>query len=183
MSADDVDLGARLAAMEARLQQLEHLADERDIGVLMHRYIEACDHVRRAEHTAAMFTEDATWEGANRYREFGVTVGREAIREMFEGTPEQLPLTVHWLTNAVVEVAEGRAAATGRWEVVQAATFGQSATPVWVAARYDNEFRRVDGRWLIHHIRYADVFVTPFDGGGWDVTRYVSPFTGEHRAP
>jgi len=183
VSAADVQMARRLAALEARLAELEPLADERDIGVLMHRYIEACDHVRKAEHTASMFTEDATWEGANRYQEFGVTVGRDAIREMFEGTPEQLPLTVHWLTNAVVDVAADRASATGQWEVVQAATFGQSDTPVWVAARYDNEFRRVDGDWLIHHIRYADVFVTPFDGAGWDVTRYVSPFTGERRSP
>ncbi|MDY7105607.1 MAG: nuclear transport factor 2 family protein [Actinomycetota bacterium] len=125
-----------------------------------------------------MFTEDAIWEGANRYAEFGITKGRDAIRDMFSGTPDQLPLTVHWLTNAVVTVADDRETATGKWEVIQAATFGQSDTQVWVSARYDNEFRRGPDGWLIAHLRYADVFVTPVEDG-WNVTRYVSPFTGE----
>lgn len=172
----------RIAALEARLAALEVLADERDIERLMHRYIEACDHVRQAPYTASLFTEDAVWEGTNRYVEFGVTVGRAAIEEMFVGTPELLPLTVHWLTNPIVDVAADRQTAVGQWEVIQAATFGRSATPVWVAARYDNEFRRTAAGWRIQHIRYADVFVTPFDAG-WHATPYVSPFATDHRSP
>lgn len=175
------ELLARVAALEQQLVQLQLLADERDICRLMHRYIEACDHVRRAEHTASLFTDDAVWEGANRYAEFGVTVGRDAIRAMFEGTPALLPLTVHWLTNPVVDVAPDRASATGQWEVIQAATFGHDGTPVWVAARYHNAFRRTEEGWRISRIRYADVFVTPYDTG-WATTRFVSPFTGE-RSP
>ena len=160
----------------------EPLADERDISRLMHRYIEACDHVRVASYTASMFTVDAVWEGANRYVEFGVTEGRDAIEAMFVDTPELLPFTAHWLTNAVIDVAPDRRSAVGKWEVIQTATFGRSDTPVWVGARYDNEFRKVDGDWLIHHIRYADVFVTPFDQG-WNTTPYVSPFTADGSVP
>jgi hypothetical protein len=168
----------RLAAVERRVAELEPLADERDIETLMHRYIEACDHVRHAPYTASMFTPDAVWEGANRYEEFGVTTGRDAIEAMFVDTPELLPFTAHWLTNPVITVATDRQHATGTWEVIQAATFGRSNTPVWVAARYDNEFRRgPDGGWLIHRIRYTDVFVTPY-ADGWNTTPYVSPFEG-----
>lgn len=176
-AADLQVLLQRLAAVERRVAELEPLADERDIETLMHRYIEACDHVRQAPYTASMFTVDATWEGANRYVEFGVTVGRDAIEAMFVDTPELLPFTAHWLTNPVITVATDRQSATGTWEVIQAATFGRSDTPVWVAARYDNEFRRGPDGWLIHHIRYADVFVTPY-GDGWGTTQYVSPFEG-----
>ena len=176
------ELLAQLAALDARLAALEPLQDERDISRLMHRYIEACDHVRRAPYTASMFTTDAVWEGTNRYAEFGVTEGRDAIEAMFVDTPELLPFTAHWLTNAVVDVAEDRRSAVGRWEVIQAATFGRSGTPVWVAARYDNEFVRTEQGWLIHHIRYADVFVTPFDAG-WAATPYVSPFTEDGSVP
>jgi hypothetical protein len=165
----------RIATVERRVAELEPLADERDIAQLMHRYIEACDHVRQAPYTASMFTEDAIWEGTNRYAEFGVTTGRAAIEAMFVDTPELLPFTAHWLTNPVVTVAADRRSAVGTWEVIQAATFGRSDTPVWVAARYDNEFRREPDGWLIHHIRYADVFVTPY-GEGWHTTPYVSPF-------
>jgi len=173
--ADLHGLMQRLATVERRVAELEPLADERDIARLMHRYIEACDHVRRAPYTASMFTLDAIWEGANRYAEFGVTTGRAAIEAMFVDTPELLPFTAHWLTNPVITVASDRRSAVGTWEVIQAATFGRSDTPVWVAARYDNEFRREPEGWLIHHIRYADVFVTPF-GEGWHTTPYVSPF-------
>jgi hypothetical protein len=165
----------RLASLEHRVAELEPLADERAVAQLMHRYIEACDHVRRASYTASMFTTDAVWEGTNRYAEFGVTTGRDAIEAMFVDTPELLPFTAHWLTNAVIEVATDRMTAVGRWEVIQAATFGRSDTPVWVAARYDNEFRSESGGWLIHHVRYADVFVTPFSEG-WHTTPYISPF-------
>lgn len=170
-------LEARLAAVEAGLARV---ADERAIADLMYRYIEACDHVRDASLIGSAFADDATWEGANRYACWGTTTGRDAIVAMFEATPDVLPFTVHWLANPRIDV-DGDAA-TGRWEVVQAATFGRTGTPVWVGARYDNRFRRTDEGWRIQHLVYADVFVTPFDQG-WVTTPYVDPFAPAPETP
>ncbi|MCU1452801.1 MAG: hypothetical protein JWN46_947, partial [Acidimicrobiales bacterium] len=169
---DGASAEGRLAALEA---QVGALLDEREIAGLMYRYIEACDHIHDPDLIAGFFTDDAVWEGAGRYAEWGTSRGRAAIRAQFADTPDVLPFTVHWLTNPRVDVGPDRATATGRWEVLQAATFGRSATPVWVGARYDNELRATDEGWRIHHLRYADVFVTPFDEG-WVTTPYVSPF-------
>ncbi|MCU1497186.1 MAG: hypothetical protein JWM47_1139 [Acidimicrobiales bacterium] len=162
----------RLAALEQRIDRIE---DEREIGQLMYRYIEACDHIHDAELIGSFFATDGVWEGGNRYAVWGRTAGREAIVAMFVDTPDVLPFTVHWLTNPRVEVAPDGERATGRWEVLQAATFGHSQTPVWVGARYDNEFCRTAEGWRIAHLRYADVFVTPFSEG-WVATPYLSPF-------
>jgi hypothetical protein len=172
-------LSRRVTQLEALVAASSSLRHERDINGLMHRYIEACDHIRDAPLIASMFTIDATWDGTNRYEEFGSTTGQADIETMFAATPDVLPFTVHWLTNAIIDVAADGRTAVGQWEVLQAATFAVDDLAVWVGARYDNEFRRVGGTWLIHHLRYRDVFVTPFRGGGWDVTNYVSPFTGE----
>ena len=167
----DDSTATRLDVLERRLAELEA---EREIRHLMHDYIEACDHVRDAQVIGSCFTEDATWEGGNRYADWGTTTGRDAIVEMFAGTPDVLPFTAHWLCNERVEVT-GRCEARGRWEVFQAATFASSATAVWVGARYDNQFRLTEHGWRIHHLVYSDVFVTPFDQG-WARTEYTSPF-------
>lgn len=158
-------------SLEERVARLE---DERAVAEVMYRYIEACDHVRDAALIGSFFADDAVWEGANRYACWGTTTGREAIVAMFEATPDVLPFTVHWLANPRVAV-EGDEA-SGRWEVVQAATFGRTRTPVWVGARYDNRFRRTAEGWRIQHLVYADVFVTPYDEG-WVATPYVDPFS------
>lgn len=175
MSADapaPTGVEERLAALEAVVGALR---DEREIAGLMADYIEACDHVHDPALIASYFTEDAVWEGTGRYAEWGISEGRPAIHDQFAGTPDVLPFTVHWLANPRIEVAADRATARGRWEVIQAATFGRTRTPVWVGARYDNDFACEAGTWRIHHLRYGDVFVTPF-AAGWVDAPYVSPF-------
>lgn len=165
-------LEERLASVEAELAAVR---DAAAIESLMYRYIEACDHIHDPDLIASFFAEDAVWEGAGRYQEWGTSHGRQAIIDQFAGTPDILGFTVHWLTNPVVTVDADRSRATGRWEVIQAATFSRTDTAVWVGARYDNEFVRTEAGWLIQHLRYADVFVTPFDEG-WARTPYRSPF-------
>lgn len=164
-------LGKRLEMIENRLNQLDA---ERAIAQTMYHYIEACDHIKDAERVSSYFTEDGIWEGGGNFAEFGETVGRDAIREMFVGNPVMLPFTMHYLTNPIIGVAMDGQSGWGKWQTLEAATLRDSSAQVWIAARYDNDFRKVGDNWLISHLRFTDVFVAPYEEG-WLRSRYVSP--------
>jgi ketosteroid isomerase-like protein len=167
------DLARRLAAVEERLDRAD---SQRAIAHLMYRYIYACDELKDADRIAELFTEDAVWEGQGNFAEFGSTVGRDAIREMFVENPTMLPFTAHFLTNPVIGLSMDGEKGWGQWHTLEAATLREGRAQVWMAAWYDNDFVRVDGDWRIRRIRYRDRFVAPYEEG-WLRTRYVSPLT------
>jgi len=172
MSDDDVELlSKRVDELEA---QLDRLSSERTIAQVMYRYVHACDEVKQADAVAAFFTDDAVWEGQGNFAEFRSTRGREAIHRMFLGNPTMLPFTAHFLTNPDIKLAADGERAWARWHTLEAATLKDRRTQVWMAAWYENDFVRVDGEWLISHLRYRDRFVCPYDEG-WAKVRYISP--------
>lgn len=170
-----------LERIERLETELGRLRDEREIAHVMYRYVHACDELKDADRIASFFAEDAVWEGQGRFGEFGSTIGREAIREMFVDNPTMLPFTAHFLTNPDLGLSPDGDRAWGRWHVLEAATL-RNGMPVWMAAWYDNDFVRHEGRWLISHLRYRDRFVCPYDEG-WAKTSYVSPRTLQAEGP
>jgi hypothetical protein len=174
MDYEELELqGKRLEVIQARLDRLEA---ERRIAHVMYRYVHACDELKDAEIIASFFTEDAVWEGRGRFAEFGSTVGREAIREMFVENPTILPFTAHFLTNPVIVLSQDGEEGWGEWHTLEAATLRDGAAQVWILARYDNDFALVGEDWKIKHIRYTDTCVVPYEEG-WLKARYVSPLT------
>lgn len=166
-----------LRAEVARLKtRIEHHDATSRIERLMYRYIHACDVDKDADLIASMFTEDAQWEGQGNFSEFGITSGREAIREMFVENPTMLPFTAHFLTNASVGVSQDLKVGWGNWHVLEAATLRDHKAQVWMLAWYDNDFVEIDGSWFISHLRFRDTVVTPYEEG-WLKTKYVSPLT------
>jgi hypothetical protein len=166
-------LAERVRELETRLQRLEA---QRAIAHVMYRYIYACDELKDADRISSLFSEDAVWEGQGHFAEFGKTVGRAAIREMFVENPQVLPFTAHFLTNPVIGMSQSGRRAWGQWHTLEAATLRDHRAQVWIAAWYDNDFELVDGDWLISHIRYRDRFVATYEDG-WKNVRYVSPLT------
>ena len=75
-------------ALERRVQRLEDLEAIRDLKA---RYAAACDNGYDADTLAAMFTEDAVWDGAT----LGRHVGREAIRAFFQGSSSRISFARH----------------------------------------------------------------------------------------
>jgi hypothetical protein len=167
------DATARLDAIEARLDKL---MAERAIAHLMYRYIYACDELKDADAVAECFTEDAVWEGRGHFAEFGETLGRDAIREMFVDNPTMLPFTAHFLTNPIVGLSQDGRKGWGQWHTLEAATLRGGVAQVWMLAWYDNDFRLVGDDWKIAHLRFTDRVVCPYEDG-WLKTRYVSPQT------
>lgn len=166
-------LEKRIATLQERLDRFEA---ERAIGHVMYRYIYACDELKDADRIASYFTEDAIWEGQGNFEEFGQTIGREAIREMFVENPKMLPFTAHFLANPVIGLSLDGTEGWGQWHVLEAATLRDDSAQVWMAAWYENDFVKVGDDWKMRHVRYRDSFVVPYEDG-WIKTRYVSPIT------
>lgn len=145
-----------MTELERRVRSLE---DIEAIKRLKHRYADACDRGYDADVLAALFAEDAVWDGGL----FGRYEGREAIRAFFQGVSSDIVFAMHYMMNPIIDVAGDQA--TGTWHLFQTCTFVEGSTPIWGAARYDEEYARGDDGWQFQHLRLISSFWTPFEEG------------------
>jgi hypothetical protein len=154
-------------ALEARLARLEA---EEEIRRLKARYGELVDarYGRdgprpRAEieplaaGIAELFTEDAVWDGGSG---LGLCRGRAAIRERF--LEPTLRFSWHYFVKPRIEVLGEHA--RGTWDLLAPCTTGDGDAR-WMAGVEEDEYRRVDGRWLHASMRLRLVFLSPHAGG------------------
>ncbi len=152
-----------LEDLERRLRVLE---DIEAIKKLKARYCAYCDNNYDADGIAALFTEDAVWDGGN----FGRYEGREAIRTFFRGAPRIFPFAIHQVMNPIIEV-EGEQA-KGQWYLFQPATLAEGNQAVWLAARYEEEYVKVESEWKFKRLKVFPSFLTPYDQG-WVKKRFA----------
>ncbi|WP_367161141.1 nuclear transport factor 2 family protein (plasmid) [Kozakia baliensis] len=168
----DDALALRLADLVARVEQLEAEADIRRIQA---RYMFLCDtpcpeagvrdDAHRIDLIMDLYTEDAIWEGVGEYydNQFGRCIGRQAIRDHFNGfwgkkrDPELL-LNVHYLTSEQIHV-DGDVA-DGQWVHCQPWIFSDGSS-LLRSSRLNNLFRKEQGIWKISRTRTENVFVAP----------------------
>jgi len=160
--------------MDDVLRRLDELESKAAIEQLMVSYMAAAD--RQADkgiYVAALFTEDGRWDSIGPHGNPDWTaVGRDALIRKFDRNVDRMPFAAHFLTNGTVQL-DGDTA-TGQWMYFQACTY-RGDQPLWIAGSYDNEFRRVDGSWLISHLRVNNFFTTPFDKGWVAVPHMETP--------
>ena len=149
--------------LEERIQRLE---DIEAIKNLKARYCALCDDNYEADGLAALFTDDAVWDGG----QLGVCRGREEIRVFFQKSPRAISFAIHQVANPIIEV-DGDSA-TGKWYLFQPCTFARSAQAIWMAAKYRDKYLRVGADWLFEHVEIEIEFMTPFDEG-WAKTPLV----------
>ena len=142
------------------------LEDIEAIKQLKYRYADACDRGYDADTLADLFTEDAIWDGGL----FGRYEGREAIREFFARCLHRHPLR-HALHDEP-DHQRRRRRGHGEWYLFQTCTFAEGNTPIWGAARYEEEYERVDGAWKFRHLKLISSFWTPYEEG-WVKRRFV----------
>lgn len=109
-----------------------------------------CDQSYDADRLAELFCEDAVWDaGAHR----GVHHGRAAIRAFFAGISERIPFAAHLVTNSLIEVSGDEA--TGKWRMIMPCNLAgeRQDKGALQIGEYDERYRRVDGTWLISHLR------------------------------
>ncbi len=152
-----------LEDLERRIGVLE---DIEDIKRLKRRYCAYCDDNYDADALADLFTEDAVWDGGMR----GKNVGREEIRSFFQKAPQRLPFAIHMVTNKIIEVNGDTG--KGTWYLFQPCTFAYGDRAVLVAARYDEEYVKIEGQWKFQNLNLTSHFWTPFDEG-WVKTQFA----------
>ena len=81
------------------------------------------------------------------------------------------PFAIHMVLNPVIEVDGDEA--TGTWYLFQPCTYAEGNQAVWGSARYDEEYVKVDGRWMFKYLTLTSHFWTPFDKG-WVETQFAS---------
>jgi uncharacterized protein (TIGR02246 family) len=129
------DLSARIAKLEAieEIKQLKAI------------YCLHCDRGYEPDAIAALFTEDAIWDGGTG----GKAVGRAAIREFFVAASGRFPYAAHLVTNPIIAVDGDKA--TGAWRMLMPCIMKDrdGERSAMQCAEYDEVYRRVDGQWLI----------------------------------
>jgi uncharacterized protein (TIGR02246 family) len=163
------DLIARLEELESRVQALE---DTNAIQNLKARYAEMCDDNYNPDGIAALFVDDAVWEGGS----LGRFEGRDAIREFFRTASKIFTFAIHYSLNSQIEVT--RDTARARWYLFMPCTVGDGDQAMWRAGIDDEEYVRVDGQWMFKSKKSTGVFNTPFDSG-WAKVRGLSPGQGD----
>ena len=153
-----------ITRLAARLQRLE---DIEEIKALKARYCDRCDDGYDPDSIAELMTEDSVWDGGTT---FGVRRGREEIRTHFQKASQRVSIARHQVMNPIIEV-DGDTA-TGQWLLFQPCTDAGVDGAVWLAATYRDQYRRVDGTWLISHTGIDVAFFTPFEKG-WAVEQFL----------
>ena len=145
-----------MKTIEERLAALEAIEEIRRLKA---RYAAACDANYDADAIAALFAEDAVWDGGA----LGKAEGREAIRAFFRGAPKHFPFAIHHVMNPIIEVDGDRASA--QWYLLQPATMARGNRAVWLAATYHDEYARIGGEWKFKRLAVTPRFLTPYEEG------------------
>ncbi len=129
---------------------LDELSDIEAIRQAKHMYSWTYDALD-LEGLLALFTEDAVCD----FGPYGTWTGIGAIREGYtlnlarEGTPYS---TIHAMANQVVTL-NGDGTAHSRCFLLDIVMGAGNENPLRLLGIYDEDFRKVDGRWLISRSR------------------------------
>ena len=156
------DVRTRLEELEQRVRALE---DVNEIRLLKAQYAAYCDDHYNPDKIAELFVEDATWESGA----LGRFEGRGAIREFFRGASKVFTFAIHYGLNRQIEVDGDTAKA--RWYLFMPCTLGDGNKAMWRAGIDDEEYVRVNGKWMFKSKTSTGIFSTPFEEG-WARTRF-----------
>lgn len=125
--------------------RLDRLVDERELRRTAELYAQGADRRDKALW-ATLFTEDCVIEAPGFRLE-----GRDSIVAVLDGMAERYAATQHRVHNQVVTIEDDAA----RGETYSTADHLSQPTPAqtiltW-AIRYQDRWRRVEGRWLFSH--------------------------------
>lgn len=160
-------LQSRIDALEARLDQVEAqqaiMNLKSEYGALADaRYSREGPRPRAevdavSKRLAALFTEDAVWEGGGA---LGRCEGRAAIEARF--AEPSLHYAWHFFVKPEIRVTGD--VATGTWDVLAICTTKERRA-LWMVGVEHDEYARVDGRWLHSRMQLDAQLMAPYDVG------------------
>ena len=128
-------------------QRITRIEDLEAIKQLKATYCDICDDDHNPERITTIFAEDGIWEGAG----FGKAQGHTAIRELFKKFQTLIRFSQPQVMNPIIKIAGERA--TGIWYFFGPFTFYKDNQAKWLAARYEDDYVKVNGEWKIQHLR------------------------------
>ena len=143
-----------MTALEQRLTRME---DIEAIKQLKAEYCDICDDDHNPDRITTIFAQDGIWEGAG----FGKAQGHAAIRELFKKFQTLISFSQHQVLNPVIKIDGDRA--TGIWYFFGPFTFYKNNQAKWLAARYQDDYVKVDGEWKIQHLRARGRMSTDYE--------------------
>lgn len=165
MEQEIAQLRSELAQLRAELAEAAAVArsatDYREICNLQAAYGYYVDK-GRWDDAAELFTEDGSLELAGR----GVYLGRERVREYLHHLPPygRGVLYNHMQLQPVIHIDSRSGSAKGRWRsFMMVGALGAEAR--WGEATYENEYRRVEGKWRISLLHGFMNIYTEYDEG------------------
>ena len=150
-----------MTALEQRLTRME---DIEAIKQLKAEYCDICDDDHNPDRITTIFAEDGIWEGAG----FGNAQGHAAIRELFKKFQTLISFSQHQVLNPVIKIDGDRA--TGIWYFFGPFTFYKDNQAKWLAARYQDDYVKVNGEWKIQHLRARGRMTTDYEKSWADKT-------------
>lgn len=165
MTQEIEELRAELAQLKAELAETSAAArkaiDYQDICNLQAAYGYYVDK-GRWDDAAELFAEDGSLELAGR----GVYLGRERVRQYLHHLPPYGAgvLYNHMQLQPVIHIDSDAGTAKGRWRsFMMVGALGAEAR--WGEATYENEYRRVEGKWRISLLHgYMNIY-TEYEQG------------------
>ncbi len=143
-----------MTELEKRLTRME---DIEAIKQLKAEYCDICDDDHNPDRITTIFAPDGIWEGGD----FGHAQGHTAIRELFKKFQTLISFSQHQVLNPVIKIDGNRASAT--WYFFGPFTFYQNNQAKWQAARYQDDYVKLNGKWKIQHLRAQLRMATDYD--------------------
>jgi hypothetical protein len=135
------------------------LEDIEAIKKLKARYCEICDDDHNPDRIVTIFAPDGIWEGAG----VGEHRGHDAILKLFQRFQERISFSQHNVMNPNIEVDGNRA--KGTWYFLGPFTMRKGNRALWLAARYEDDYVKIDGEWKIQHLRAIGRMSAPYETG------------------
>jgi hypothetical protein len=135
------------------------LEDIEAIKQLKAEYCDICDDDHNQDRIVTIFAEDGIWEGAG----MGTAKGHGEIRKLFKSFADRISFSQHNVFNPRITVNGSEA--HGIWYFLGPFTFRKGNRQLWLAARYEDDYVKVAGRWKFKHLRAIGRMTAPYETG------------------
>jgi hypothetical protein len=150
-------------------ERLSVLDDIEAIKRLKAEYCDICDDDHNQDRIVTIFAQDGIWEGKG----VGYAKGPAELRKLFKSFAERISFSQHNVFNPQITVNGDSAHAS--WNFIGPFTFRDGNRQFWLAARYEDDYIKVGGRWKIQHLRAIGRMVAPYETG-WTSETKTRPF-------
>jgi hypothetical protein len=113
--------------------------------------------------------EDAVWDGGS---EWGTYNGKTAILDVLKKFSEGILWAVHYVAAPHIEVKDDMA--YGGWYALGFGVVRKNNQAYISSAFYNDEYKKIDGRWFISKVKIKRYFLSPYEEG-WGKVRVFKP--------